>query len=196
MNQWIEGYLQQFIKGQQNDWSTYLPIVEFAYNLWKYKYTKHTPYELITGMNPDASFKIPEDPVPAAQYHLKELIKTRQDAQKALQCHIKPLNIPHTFVLGDLVWLDARNLKIKTSSKKLSPKRYRPYSILEQLSPVTYHIKLPPSLQIRNVFHMDLLTLFHETKEYSKNYLQPPPEVIDGEEEFEVQEIIGECTHH
>jgi len=43
---------------------------------------------------------------------------------------------------------------------------------------------------------VDLLTPFHETKEYGENYLQPPPEVIDGEEEFEVQEIIDERTHH
>jgi len=154
------------------------------------------PHELIIGMNPDASFHVPEDPVPAAQNRLQELIKTRQDAQNALQRRIKPLNIPRTFVSGDLVWLDAQNLKIKTPSRKLSPKRYGPYPILEQLSPVTYRIKLPPSLRIRNVFHVDLLTPFHETKEYSENYPQPPPEVIDGEEEFEIQEIIDERTHH
>jgi hypothetical protein len=43
---------------------------------------------------------------------------------------------------------------------------------------------------------MDLLTPFHETKEHSQNYLQPLPKVIDGEEEFEVEEIIDECTYH
>jgi hypothetical protein len=42
---------------------------------------------------------------------------------------------------------------------------------------------------------MDLLTPFHETKEHGQNYLQPPPEVINGEEEFEVEEIIDECTY-
>jgi hypothetical protein len=66
---------------------------------------------------------------------------------------------------------------------------------LEQLSPVTYRIKLPPSLPIKNVFHVDLLTLFHETKEHGQNYPQPLPEVIDGEEEFEVEEIIDERTY-
>jgi hypothetical protein len=42
---------------------------------------------------------------------------------------------------------------------------------------------------------MDLLTPFHRTKEYSQNYLQPPPKVINEKEEFEVEEIIYECTH-
>jgi hypothetical protein len=42
---------------------------------------------------------------------------------------------------------------------------------------------------------VDLLTLFHETKEHGQNYLQPLPKVIDGEEEFEVEEIIDEHTY-
>jgi hypothetical protein len=138
--------------------------VEFARNSWKHEHTKHSPHELITGTNPDASFNVPEDPIPAVQNHLQKLIKARQDTQITLQCCIKPLKVPCSFVSGDQVWLDARNLKIKMPSKKLSPRRYGPYPILEQLSPVTYCIKLPPSLSIMNIFHMDLLTPFHETK--------------------------------
>jgi hypothetical protein len=164
MNQWIEGYLQLFVKGRQNNWSSYLPIVEFAHNSWKHEHTKHSPHELITGTNPDASFHVSEDPVPAVQNCLQELIKARQDAQITLQRCIKPLNVPRSFVSGDQVWLDACNLKIKTPSRKLSPRRYSPYPILEQLSPVTYRIKLPPSLPIKNVFHVDLLTHFMKQK--------------------------------
>jgi hypothetical protein len=62
-------------------------------------------------MNPIASFNIPEDPVPAAQDRLKELIKSRQDAQIALQHRIKPLNVPRTFVSGDKVWLSPEGLR-------------------------------------------------------------------------------------
>jgi hypothetical protein len=39
------------------------------------------------------------------------------------------------------------------------------------------------------------LTLFYETKKHGQNYPQPLPEVIDGEEEFEVEEIIDKCMH-
>jgi hypothetical protein len=53
--------------------------VEFAHNFWKHKHTKHYPYELITGINPNASFNVPKDPVPAAQNCLQKLIKARQD---------------------------------------------------------------------------------------------------------------------
>ena len=45
-------------------------------------------------------------------------------------------------------------------------------------------------MQIYDVFHVDLLIPYHETEAYGKVYLQPPPELIDGEEEYEVSEII------
>jgi len=64
---------------------------------------------------------------------------------------------------------------------------------VKQISPVTYRIELPPSMKIYNVFHIDLLILYHKTEEYGEIYMQPPPELIDGEEEYEVEEIINTC---
>ena len=192
MNCWIEDYLRQFVIGRQNNWSALLPVAEFAHNSWKHEHTKHTPHELITGTNPSASITDPGDSVPAAQERLTQLQEARSDAQKALQRRIKPLTLPRSFVIGDKVWLDARNLKIKAPSKKLSPRRYGPYRITRQVSPVTYQLQLPKSLRIHNVFHVDLLIPYHETKEHGANYPQPAPELIDGEEEYEVEEIIDE----
>jgi hypothetical protein len=42
-------------------------MAEFVHNSWKHKHTKHTPHELITGINPTASINTPKDSVPAAQ---------------------------------------------------------------------------------------------------------------------------------
>ena len=63
------------------------------------------------------------------------------------------------------------------------------------MSPVTYCLKLPTSLKIHDVFHVDLLTPYHKTNKHGANYTQPPPELVDGEEEYQVEEIIGEHTH-
>src|SRR6266849_2196484 len=102
-------------------------MAEFAHNSWKHEHTKHTPHELIFGTNPTASFTIPEDSVPAAQDRLMDLQKAQSDAQRSLQKHIKPLNPPRSFVSGNKVWLDARNLHTSNPSRKLSPKRYDPF---------------------------------------------------------------------
>ena len=42
------------------------------------------------------------------------------------------------------------------------------------------------------MFHVDLLTPYHETQEHGTNYTQPPPELINGEEEYQIEEIIDE----
>ena len=190
MNLWVENYLREFTNGRQDNWSTLLPIAEFAHNSWKHENTQYTPHQLIIGINPTANISIPDDSNPNAQQRLLEISEARSDAQKSLQRRIKPLTPPRSFVIGNKVWLDARNLKTSAPSKKLSPRRYGPFTILKQVSPVAYRITLPPSMKIHNVFHVDLLIPYHETNAYGKAYPQPPPELIDGKEEFEVQEII------
>jgi hypothetical protein len=80
-------------------------------------------------------------------------------------------------------------------SRKLSPWRYRPFTVLQQISPVVYCVQLPKSWQIHNVFHVDLLIPYHETEAYGTTYSQPPPKLIDGDEEYEVEEIITYCTY-
>jgi len=43
---------------------------------------------------------------------------------------------------------------------------------------------------MHNVFHVDLLTPYYETDTHGANYSQPLPELIHGQEEYEVEEII------
>ena len=66
---------------------------------------------------------------------------------------------------------------------------------MKQISPVTYHIKLPASLKMHNVFHVDLLIPYHETDAYGEQYSQPPPELIDGQEEYIMKEILNDDIH-
>jgi len=66
MNLWIENYLKEFVNGRQDNWSTLLPITEFAHNSWKHKHTKYTPHQLILGINLSANLSIKEDTNPSA----------------------------------------------------------------------------------------------------------------------------------
>ncbi len=192
MNQWVETYLCNFVNGRQNNWSALLPIAEFAHNSWKHEHTQHTPHKLIISINPSVKLTAPDDSIPAASDRLDELSKAQSDAQKSLEKHIKPDFSPRSFQINDKVWLDARNLRAKVPSKKLSPRHYGPFTIMKQVSPVAYQIQLPLSMKIHNVFHVDQLIPFTETQEYGKAYPQPPPELIDGEEEYEVEEILDD----
>jgi hypothetical protein len=33
---------------------------------------------------------------------------------------------------------------------------------------------------------------YNETEKHSLNFLEPPPDLIDGEEEWEIEEILGD----
>jgi len=64
-----------------------------------------------------------------------------------------------------------------------------PFKISEVLGPVTYQLKLPIRWKIHNVFHRKLLTPYCETNIHGKNFPKPPPDLINGEEEYEVESI-------
>ena len=51
-------------------------------------------------------------------------------------------------------------------------------------------MELPPQWKIHDVFHADLLTPYHETELHGPNFTRPPPDLIDGEEEYEIEEIV------
>jgi hypothetical protein len=54
---------------------------------------------------------------------------------------------------------------------------------------VVYQLKLPLQWSIHPVFHASLLMPYIETNEHSANYTRPPPNMIEGEEQYEVEVI-------
>jgi hypothetical protein len=78
---------------------------------------------------------------------------------------------------------------------KLAPWRYGPFKITKKVSPVVFRLRLPEHWTIHDVFHASLLTPYRETMEHGRNYLEPPPEQIEGEDEFEVDRILKSRRH-
>jgi hypothetical protein len=110
-----------------------------------------------------------------------ELARTRISNRK--QSNFTP------FGKNQRVWLDMRNLKMN-HHKKIVPKQEGPFKIDEVLGPVTYQLKLPNSWKIHNMFHATLLRPYIKNKVYGNNYLRPLPELLKGEEVYEVETIL------
>jgi hypothetical protein len=72
----------------------------------------------------------------------------------------------------------------------MAPRRTGPFTISQVLSPVTYRLSLPPGWKIHDVFHSSLLSPFRETDTHGPAYPTPIPDIIEGEEEFEVEGIL------
>ena len=75
--------------------------------------------------------------------------------------------------------------------KNLAPKRHGPYKIEKVLSRLVYKLRLPKTMKIHPVVHASLLSAYHETAQHGKNFLAPPPDLIDGHEEYEVEAILA-----
>lgn len=70
-------------------------------------------------------------------------------------------------------------------------KRLGPFEITEVLGPLTYRLKLPNQWRIHPIFHATLLTPYRENDSHGPNFTLPPPDLIEGQEEYEVEAIIG-----
>ena len=131
--------------------------------------------------------------MPQATKRLERLKEARKTAQK-LMTQAQTLWVKHKatpkYEEGDMVWLDGHNIKMEQPAAKLVPRRHGPFPINQVMSPVTYRLKLPKQWGIHPVFHTDLLTPYHKTVLHGDNYQRPPPDLIDGEEEYEVEAIL------
>ena len=72
----------------------------------------------------------------------------------------------------------------------MKPKQEGPFTITEVLGPVTYKLQLPKTWQIQNVFHATLLHPYKESV-HGGNFAKPPPELVEGEEVYEVETILN-----
>jgi chromodomain-containing protein len=95
------------------------------------------------------------------------------------------------YQVGDQVWLEATHLYLPYQSSKLAPKCHGPFSIIKEISLVMYQLHLPVAWNIHNVFHASLLSSYGESTEHGPNYSRPSPDLLEGEEGYEVECIIN-----
>jgi RNase H-like domain found in reverse transcriptase/Reverse transcriptase (RNA-dependent DNA polymerase)/Integrase zinc binding domain/Chromo (CHRromatin Organisation MOdifier) domain len=193
-NQWVEQYLQ-LICTNQDDWARWLPMATAVHNNARNATTGFSPNTLLLGWEPPLS---PDQITPTsnqkAESYVEKFQKNRLMAilalNKAASAHA-PLSSKYS--QGQRVWLEGKNLPISHGMVKLSPKRYGPFLITKLISPVASQLNLPASWNIHPVFHNNLLTPYVETNAHGPNFTRPPPDLINGEAEYEVEAIR---SHH
>jgi transposase InsO family protein len=192
-NQWLEQYLRFWVNERQDDWAQYLPLAEFAHNNWPNESTRESPFHVLMGYHPRADYSGAPSTIPHVNTRLEQYNKARRKAQdlmrRAQQSWVRHRDTPK-YEAGDQVWLEGRHLRTNQPTAKLAPKRHRPFEVVQVMSPVNYRIKLPTQWSIHNVFHTDLLTPYRETPTHGANYQRPPPDLMDGVEEYEVERVL------
>ena len=100
---------------------------------------------------------------------------------------------PPEFKKNDKVWINS-SLILKNGNKKLKPRKLGPFKIISKISPVSYKLELPKNLRIHPVIHVSDLESYYEDK-FGRNQ-EPPPIIVNDEEEYEVEQILDKRKHY
>ena len=200
VNQELEVYLRIFCEGRSDEWTEHLVDAEVAHNQRIHSARNASPFYLMMGYEPTLiPIAYPKTNAPTVQERLANLQKARDEALAAheLARHVMRDRFKGKFAQfkkGQKVWLEGKNLQLAYASRKLAPKREGPFVITEVLGPVTYRLELPKHWKVHPVFHACFLTPYKENDTHGPNYTRPPPDLINGEEEYEVEAIVGHKT--
>jgi len=172
-------------------------MAEFAYNNGYQESIKHTPFFANYGVNPEyqtighlmqGRITPPEDMSQLHDTLQAEMTEAQLRHKEYYDAGRKP---DPNLQSGDSVWLLPRNIRTTRPCKKLDYKKIGPFKILARIGESAYKLDLPPSMRIHNTFHISLLEPYHDDRFSSQRAQPPPPIMIEGEPEYELEQIIN-----
>ena len=204
--------LRQYANARQTDWVDHLIQVEAAMNNSVNATTTKTPTELLYGVllrlipGPiDSTSEVPavttflnriqESITIAKDQHI--IAKTRQTTQANKNRRPEPRH-----QIGDLVYLNTKNLRRRLKKKKRSAKLYPrfigPFLIIEAKPETsTYKLMLPEEYKIHPVFHARLLkpAFPNDPTKFPNREPSRPNPVFPDEDEYEIEMILDHRDH-
>jgi len=202
VNQELEHYLHLFTNQRQDDWVGLLPFAEFQYNNQVHSSTQHPPFLLDTGRVPRMGFKLdqPRSRVESVNEFKDQMKDTLEEAKAAQAKSKEDMTVYYNqkrspaleFKAGDMVFLDAGDIQTTRPLKKLSHQRLGPFPIDCQVGNGVYQLRLPLSMsRLHPVFNVVKLSLAPPDPIPGRWTSPPPlPEIVDGKEEWVVEEIL------
>ena len=94
------------------------------------------------------------------------------------------------FKVGNKVWFNAQNVTTQWPSRKLDHCRLGPYKVINVVSPYTYKLQFPATVQYHLVQHISLLDPFDDDSLLGQENLPPLLVIVDDNEEWHVEEIL------
>ena len=205
----MEQYLQSYINYLQDNWSTWLPLVEFATNNHLSEATNLSPFFALHSYHPRGGTSLlpTTEPTPGdldalsaatAIQEIHDFLRAEVSYAQAIQAeggNHRRIPAP-VFRPGERVWLDARNIKTQRPTVKLDHHRLGPYKVVESVGASAVCLCLPDTTQIHPVFHVSLLE--HAADNAFPGQITPPLHavIVEGEEEWEVETIFYSCLQY
>ena len=93
------------------------------------------------------------------------------------------------YQIGDQVLLDGKNIPTTRPTKKLEDRRYGPFQIIDKIGESAYKLRVPRSWKMMHpVFNKIFLEPYTPLNRNTTKH--PLPTIIEGQEEYDVEEIM------
>lgn len=208
-NQWIEQFLRMFINYDQKNWDELLPIAEWAARANEHDTIGISPFFLNNGYHPRMSFtyepRKAKDARQRKEFKQAESIahwmdatlevakKNMKAAQESMIAQANKKRQDVTFEVGESVWLSSKNLYTDRPYKKLDDKMLGPFKIVNKRGS-SCELELPNTINVHPVFPVNLLRKDPNDPLPGQYNEPPPPVMIEGEPEYEVEEILASAS--
>ncbi len=211
VNQEMKRYLRNYCNYQQNDWSNWLLMTEFAFNaavstfielfafMINYEFASRMSFDLISNEEfvneriQDKKALNIIDKMKNIWNFIKQKLANNQDAKKRHADRKK--NSLSEYKLNDMIWLFIKNIKIERSFKKLNHKWIESYKVKKVLKDVC-QLNLSTSMKIHDTFHISLLRSASSDSFIEQIQSSSLLIVIDDEEEYEIDDILDNRYHY
>ncbi|QRW01036.1 Transposon Tf2-1 polyprotein [Ceratobasidium sp. AG-Ba] len=209
MNQTLEIMLRSYVDDTKANWKELLPALAFSYNTSIHSATKQTPAFLLRGFEPlrplhllaQTSERIPRIESELAESFSEEMQAARNKAKNAIRIaqtyQEKSYNKGQNFVQfheGDQVLINLKTLELqKGKGRKLNQVYDGPFEVMEQISPVTYRLRLPEEYSMHPVINIAHLEKYSRSEEYGKRAYKPLQRGLEEDNDvYEVEKIVDE----
>lgn len=208
-NQYLQRRLRPFVSHYQDDWSEFLPMMDYAQMTLPHDSLGGlSPFEVVHGYAPrqdwDWNVNLPDSASPADKLNAQQAVEyaRRQHAAfNTARSHIlnsqarmaRSYNKSRReidFDVDDLVWLDMRYFTTTRPSKKLDFPTNGPFRVVEKIGS-SYRLELPASMKVHNVFPAAKLRK-DPGDPLPGQFLEPPPPInVTGDDEWEIEDILA-----
>ena len=197
LNGWLETFLRMHCNFQKDNWADLLHMAEFAWNNHYHSSLGMTPFYANYGMHPMMT-DAPVGDQRNTPLRIKRLLDCREnicvqleDAQRRQKKYYDARrDRAPAFGIGDKVYVSTENMITDEGSKKLSDLRTGPFEIVGTAGDSAFRLKLPPHMKCHSVFNESLLSQWKPDPITTRSPAEPPPVIIDGHEEYEIERIL------
>ena len=202
----LENFLRPYVEDRPERWSELLPQLEFAANNAINTSTGYSPFFLAFGQHPrvpdlfNLGSRKPKSEVESVdamvrrmQDDVKDAIRRYDQAQDTMLRHANKRRRHEEFEIGDSVMTKSQflpHLSRQNLPAKLRRRFTGPFKIINKVSPVAYTLELPVHWKIHPTLHVSKLRRFHSESRFFEEVQPPQPEVVRGELEYEVEQIL------